>query len=110
MPEFGGRFGPSRNPAQNLEMDANSNTREVGVAEEAASSTSKAGLLGITLHEGQVYTYLTTGPDNRMIASATPSDRAPTSSVHHKNSSSASRQPLAIMVGALHLVQTACST
>ena len=56
-----------RDTARILEMDANGSTREVGVVEQAASSRGEGGLLGITTHENQLYTYLTTGPDNRVI-------------------------------------------
>ncbi|GAA4476645.1 PQQ-dependent sugar dehydrogenase [Enteractinococcus fodinae] len=56
-----------RDSARILELDAEGNIREVGVVEQAASLRGEGGLLGITVHENQLYTYLTTGPDNRVI-------------------------------------------
>lgn len=56
-----------RDTARILELGANGNTREIGVVEQAASSRGEGGLLGIAIHENQLYTYLTTGPDNRII-------------------------------------------
>lgn len=56
-----------RDTARILELDAGGNTREVGVVEQAAAPRGEGGLLGIAIHENQLYTYLTTGPDNRII-------------------------------------------
>lgn len=56
-----------RDTARILELDAHGQTHEVGVVEQAASSRGEGGLLGIAIHENQLYTYLTTGPDNRVI-------------------------------------------
>src|SRR5699024_5433551 len=56
-----------RDTSRILELDANGNTREVGVVDQAASNPGEGGLLGIAIHEGQLYTYLTTGADNRII-------------------------------------------
>lgn len=56
-----------RDTGRILEMEADGSTREMGVVEQAASSRGEGGLLGIAIHENQLYTYLTTGPDNRII-------------------------------------------
>src|SRR5690625_3545071 len=56
-----------RDTARILEMDASGNMREVGVVERAASQGGEGGLLGLAIHNDQLYTYLTTGPDNRII-------------------------------------------
>ena len=56
-----------RDTSRILELDADGNTREVGVVDQAASNPGEGGLLGIAIHEGQLYTYLTTGADNRII-------------------------------------------
>ena len=56
-----------RDTARILELDAKGNTREVGIVDQAASSRGEGGLLGIAVYENQLYTYLTTGSDNRII-------------------------------------------
>lgn len=50
-----------RDTGRILELDANGNTREAGVVEQAAASRGKGGLFGIAMHENQLYSYLTTG-------------------------------------------------
>jgi glucose/arabinose dehydrogenase len=56
-----------RDTASILELRPNGDTRELGVVDQAASSSGEGGLLGIAIREGRLYTYLTTGPDNRII-------------------------------------------
>lgn len=56
-----------RDTARVLELRPNGDTQELGVVDQAASSGGEGGLLGIAIREGQLYTYLTTGPDKRII-------------------------------------------
>jgi len=56
-----------RDAARILEMTDDGTTREVGVVEQAESEEGEGGLLGIALYENQLYTYLTTDSDNRII-------------------------------------------
>ena len=56
-----------RDTARVIELDVHGNTREVGVVEQTAIQGGEGGLLGIAVHQDQLYAYLTTGPDNRII-------------------------------------------
>ena len=56
-----------RDTSRVLELQPDGTTRGIGTVEDASAQPGEGGLLGITVHEGQLYTYLTTGPDNRIM-------------------------------------------
>lgn len=58
-----------RDSARILELDAQGNPREVGIISSAAGgggSSGEGGLLGITVRDGYLYSYLTAGDENRI--------------------------------------------
>ncbi len=56
-----------RDTARIVELDENGKARELVVVEDTTVSPGEGGLLGIAIHQDQLYAYLTTGSDNRIL-------------------------------------------
>lgn len=54
-----------RDSARILELDADGEAREVGVIDEVAAS-GEGGLLGLAVHDGELFTYFTADDENRV--------------------------------------------